>query len=204
MYKRNLAASLVTSVVLTTTCGIALSDDVQPLEVKPLPLDVIALQTEQKGSGGLIDRIQNEPVRRAFERSGYGDVIDEELRYSDFTFTFSATVDGQKVHPVLQVAYNGEAQHAEEIRLTYVLCGAEIKEGGNWGTGCFAPPGRVKLEGPFSKGEVRNVKPKKPLEYTYSTPPFVLLPHVTIGELGDKKLDIGTLFGYGIEISPRK
>ena len=204
MNKKNLAASVFAGIVLTTTCGVALSNDYSfprkwgANEVKSL--DLITGQTE-KSSSGLIQRIQSEPARKALEP--FDHVADEELNYSGFTFTLSARANGKKVYPVLRVAYNGEAQHTEKITLRYVSCGAEKKENDLWGVGCFPPTRYLELEGPFSKGEVRTVKPDKPLRHPYSKPPYVLLPHVIIQGF-DEKLDIGTLIGKGVKIHPRK
>ncbi len=193
----NLTALLVAGAVVTAADRVVLLDSAKGAN----SLNALVGQAEQNSSG-LINRIQSEPVRKALE--SYNHIADEELSYSGFTFTFSAAADGQKVRPVLQVAYNGEAPRAERIYLMFVLCGAEMKDDGHWGASCFAPPRPVKLEGPFNKGEIRAVVPSKPLSHAYSKTPYVLLPHVNINELGNTRLDVGTVMGYGIEIHPRK
>jgi hypothetical protein len=108
-----------------------------------------------------------------------------DSKYKDFTFhldsTFS-TVDN-KVRFDLTAEYRGETPFSDEVRLTYLVCGA-FNRGDGWRSMCFPPPRYTTLpekdKKPVQPGEIIH----QTVEITYSPERLqnvgYLVPHVDI------------------------
>lgn len=159
------------------------------------------LPADNLDSAGLIERVRNEGARRALEP--FKEVKDEVFSTQDFTLTLSAYVNNEQVFPALQIIYTGSQTLNQDLKIKFVLCAATLIDD-RWQASCFMPMRRSEQKGPFQPQEIRKAEPKQPLLYPYAAnPTYVLVPHAQI-EIANEKIDLGTLIGKNVEISPRK
>ncbi|MEK6969627.1 MAG: hypothetical protein AABW48_04320 [Nanoarchaeota archaeon] len=159
------------------------------------------LPADNLDSAGLIERVRNEGARRALEH--FKEVKDEIFSTQDFTLTLSAYANNEQVFPALQIVYNGSQPKNQDLKIKFVLCAASFVDN-KWQGSCFMPLRRSEQKGPFQPQEIRKAEPKQPLLYPYAAnPAYVLLPHAQI-EIANEQIDLGTLIGKNVEISPRK